>query len=345
MTTTITPITRRIAICNRCSLLLLPLLVLLLGSLVVVASAQPHYVSLEDRAKSISSSSSGAGEAGGGGNKNAHENREQLPVFEQTASNVTAFEGQTVYLPCRVHNLADRYQVSWMRSRDLHILSFASVMYISDRRFKLQHLNGSDAWTLQLDRVRKSDAGRYECQVNSEPKIMYAVQLAVKDPNNPDEGEPQSQQSRISFESTAPVAAILGPRELRLAAGSTISFKCIVTSPYLTRPIKAVQWLKDNRLLTFQSERGGINVETVANTAQTLSEATLANLGKQDSGKYTCRPNEGKADSVLLYVQDGELTEAMLRDAAGYSASASSVSISARFLATAAAVLAALLGF
>ncbi|KAL7301894.1 hypothetical protein TKK_0005493 [Trichogramma kaykai] len=343
--TTITPITRRIAICNRCSPLP-TLLVLLLGSLVVVASAQPHYVSLEDRAKSISSSSSsGAGEAGGGGNKNANENREQLPVFEQTASNVTAFEGQTVYLPCRVHNLADRYQVSWMRSRDLHILSFASIMYISDRRFKLQHLNGSDAWTLQLDRVRKSDAGRYECQVNSEPKIMYAVQLAVKDPNNPDEGEPQSQQSRISFESTAPVAAILGPRELRLAAGSTISFKCIVTSPYLTRPIKAVQWLKDNRLLTFQSERGGINVETVANTAQTLSEATLANLGKQDSGKYTCRPNEGKADSVLLYVQDGELTEAMLRDAAGYSASASSVSISARFLATAAAVVAALLGF
>ncbi|CAB0032801.1 unnamed protein product [Trichogramma brassicae] len=289
--TTITPITRRIAICNRYSLLLL---LVLLGSLVVVASAQPHYVSLEDRAKSISSSSSGAGEAGGGGNKNAHENREQLPVFEQTASNVTAFEGQTVYLPCRVHNLADRYQVSWMRSRDLHILSFASIMYISDRRFKLQHLNGSDAWTLQLDRVRKSDAGRYECQVNSEPKIMYAVQLAVK-----------------GFESTAPVAAILGPRELRLAAGSTISFKCIVTSPYLTRPIKAVQWLKDNRLLTFQSERGGINVETVANTAQTLSEATLANLGKQDSGKYTCRPNEGKADSVLLYVQDAhEATEA-----------------------------------
>lgn len=31
-----------------------------------------------------------------------------LPVFEQTAPNVTAFVGQTVYLPCRVRNLRDK---------------------------------------------------------------------------------------------------------------------------------------------------------------------------------------------------------------------------------------------
>lgn len=31
-----------------------------------------------------------------------------LPIFEQTAPNVTAFVGQTVYLPCRVRNLGDK---------------------------------------------------------------------------------------------------------------------------------------------------------------------------------------------------------------------------------------------
>lgn len=67
-----------------------------------------------------------------------------------------------------------------MRSRDLHILTSGEFTFSSDERFKPQHLAGSDAWTLQLDHVKKSDAGRYECQVNTEPKIMYAVQLVVR---------------------------------------------------------------------------------------------------------------------------------------------------------------------
>lgn len=31
-----------------------------------------------------------------------------LPVFEPTAANVSAYVGQTVYLPCRVRNLGDK---------------------------------------------------------------------------------------------------------------------------------------------------------------------------------------------------------------------------------------------
>lgn len=33
---------------------------------------------------------------------------EDLPVFEPTAANVSAFVGQTAYLPCRVRNLGDK---------------------------------------------------------------------------------------------------------------------------------------------------------------------------------------------------------------------------------------------
>ncbi|KAF7414827.1 hypothetical protein HZH68_003316 [Vespula germanica] len=37
-----------------------------------------------------------------------------LPIFEPTAPNVTAFVGQTVYLPCRVRKLADKVPSSNM---------------------------------------------------------------------------------------------------------------------------------------------------------------------------------------------------------------------------------------
>ncbi|EGI59975.1 hypothetical protein G5I_11762 [Acromyrmex echinatior] len=129
----------------------------------------------------------------------------------------------------------------------------SSVVPSSDARFGPQHTPGSDAWTLRLDNARKTDSGKYECQVNTEPKIMYAVQLSVRDPDKP-EGydEPHSQQTRISYESTAPVADIMGPREQRVPSGSTITLRCVILSPYQTRPIRGVQWLRDNKLLTFQ---------------------------------------------------------------------------------------------
>ncbi|XP_046749461.1 uncharacterized protein LOC124413129 isoform X2 [Diprion similis] len=237
-----------------------------------------------------------------------------LPVFAPTAANVSALEGQTVYLPCRVRNLGDKV-VSWIRNRDLHILTSADVAFSSDPRFAPQHTPGSDAWTLRLDNARRSDSGRYECQVNTEPKMMYAVQLAVRDPDKPEgHDEPHSQQTRISYESTAPLAAIMGPREQRVSSGSTITLRCVVTSPYQTRPVRGVQWLRDNKLLTFQAARGGIIVETEKGAAQTVSELTLAGVTPADGARYSCRPTEGRADTILLVVEEGQGMEAMHYD-------------------------------
>lgn len=128
-----------------------------------------------------------------------------------------------------------------------------------------------------------------------------------------------------SYESTAPVATIMGPREQRVVSGSTITLRCVILSPYQTRPIRGVQWLRDNKLLTFQAARGGINVETERGAARTVSELTLASLTPNDVGKYTCRPTEGRADTVMLIVDPGERTEAMQRDA-GYVSSGCDVS-------------------
>uniref|UniRef100_A0A0C9RKY6 LAC_0 protein n=1 Tax=Fopius arisanus TaxID=64838 RepID=A0A0C9RKY6_9HYME len=238
-----------------------------------------------------------------------------LPVFEQTAINVTAFVGQTVYLPCRVRNLGDKV-VSWMRSRDLHILTSSEFTFSSDSRFTPEHVPESDAWTLRLEDAKKTDSGSYECQVNTEPKIMYKIGLTVRDSDKPEGDDvPYSQQTRISYESTAPVAVIMGPREQHVPSGSTITLRCVITSPYQTRPIRGVQWLRDNKLLTFQAGRGGIIIETERDAGRTVSEATLAAVTKNDVGKYTCRPTEGRADTVLLLVEQGEYTEAMQRDA------------------------------
>ncbi|XP_023218620.1 uncharacterized protein LOC111620822 [Centruroides sculpturatus] len=86
--------------------------------------------------------------------------------------------GKTAYLPCRVRHLGDR-TVSWIRRRDLHVLTVGRFTYTSDQRFQTIHLENSDDWTLQIKYPQKQDAGIYECQVSTVPKMSIFITLNV----------------------------------------------------------------------------------------------------------------------------------------------------------------------
>jgi len=71
-------------------------------------------------------------------------------------------------------------QVSWIRKRDLHILTSSIHAYTGDARFSVKHPEPSDEWTLKINYVQPRDAGVYECQVNTEPKMNLAFMLKVE---------------------------------------------------------------------------------------------------------------------------------------------------------------------
>lgn len=70
-------------------------------------------------------------------------------------------------------------QVSWIRQRDLHILTVGILTYTNDQRFQSLHSDGSDEWTLKISSPQVRDSGIYECQVSTEPKISQAFNLSV----------------------------------------------------------------------------------------------------------------------------------------------------------------------
>lgn len=72
------------------------------------------------------------------------------------------------------------FQVSWMRKRDLHILTSSIFTYTGDGRFSVKHPEVSDEWRLRIEYVQPRDAGIYECQVNTEPKMNLAFMLKVE---------------------------------------------------------------------------------------------------------------------------------------------------------------------
>lgn len=71
------------------------------------------------------------------------------------------------------------FQVSWIRKRDLHILTVGILTYTNDQRFQALHQEGSDEWTLKISSPQPRDSGTYECQVSMEPKISQAFRLSV----------------------------------------------------------------------------------------------------------------------------------------------------------------------
>lgn len=101
------------------------------------------------------------------------------PTFDNTSEKeVVAIVGQAAYLNCRVFNIGDR-AVSWIRQRDLHILTIGIMTYTNDQRFQSEHMEGSTEWTLKVLSPQPRDAGIYECQVSTEPKISLVYRLNV----------------------------------------------------------------------------------------------------------------------------------------------------------------------
>ncbi|CAH1965361.1 unnamed protein product [Acanthoscelides obtectus] len=69
--------------------------------------------------------------------------------------------------------------VSWIRHRDLHLLTVGRFTYTSDQRFVSIHNPMTEDWTLQIRYPQRRDSGVYECQVGITPPIGNTMTLSV----------------------------------------------------------------------------------------------------------------------------------------------------------------------
>ncbi|XP_053686148.1 uncharacterized protein LOC128735689 [Sabethes cyaneus] len=214
------------------------------------------------------------------------------PYFDDTTPrNVTALVGKSAYLSCRVKNLGNK-TVSWIRHRDIHILTVGSYTYTSDQRFQATHHKNTDDWTLQVKWAQKRDAGIYECQISTQPVRSYFVTLSV----------------------VVPTATIIGGPDLHVDKGSTINLTCAVK--YSPEPPAYIFWYHHDEVISYDSSRGGVSVITEKGDV-TTSHLLIQNADLDDSGKYSCSPSNADVASVRVHVLNvravlsGEHPEAM----------------------------------
>jgi len=211
--------------------------------------------------------------------------------------NVTAAVGKTALLTCRIRGMTNRTQVGWIRHSDLNLLTVGKAAYTSDVRFSAavtsltqRKTNGSKGhqltdWSLQIQGVRPSDEGVYECQMGT-PHISQFVHLSVVEPTT----------------------TILGGSEIHINVGSTINLTCLVR--HSPDPPAHVFWTHNQQTVTYDSARGGISVLTEKGQ-QTLSSLLIQNARPRDSGSYVCAPSSAPAAATNIHVLAGEQPAAM----------------------------------
>ncbi|XP_028967786.1 Down syndrome cell adhesion molecule-like [Galendromus occidentalis] len=237
------------------------------------------------------------------------------PHFDNTTdTDVTATVGRDVFLPCSVRHLGDR-TVSWIRRPRqgiFNVLAVGRSPYTADGKFQPMHLDNSESWNLQIKDIRPEDAGVYECQVSTTPKISRHITLSVI-------------ESR---------ARILGSPVLYVNQGGVLRLVCELSGPLTAKEF--IFWYRNGRVLNYDSDlRKRMEISSNSsifknvvdkrknNEQQTLrkvnadgspqsellsygnklkSRLVVTAMEASDSGNYTCQPSNALPDSIQVFV-------------------------------------------
>ncbi|XP_015790826.1 Down syndrome cell adhesion molecule homolog [Tetranychus urticae] len=216
------------------------------------------------------------------------------PAFDTLPEdqNVTAQLGKSTFLKCRIKHITD-HTISWVRQKDLHIISAGPFVYTSDERFEPKHVDHTDEWYLHIKYVQTADTGTYECQISTEPKMSLPFYLNVIEAKS----------------------EILGGPSTYYQSKDTINLTCIINQT--ASPPLFVYWFKDNQVLGFLSQTvnpsdSRIRVSTIKGPIS-ISTLEITNARSSDSGNYSCRPVPQYVDpaNITVNVLNGDNPAAM----------------------------------
>lgn len=155
-------------------------------------------------------------------------------------------------------------------------------------------VSSEDDWrgqnTLKLKFTNASDAGNFDCQVSTNPKISQIFKLNI----------------------IVPSVSVEGEKEKHVMAGSPVQLKCFIRN-CLKQPTYVFWYLSGSRLL---DTSGHVKVRTSMQPSgkTALSVLSIDSVSLLDRGNYTCRPASGGEASISLHVLEGEKPAGLQHD-------------------------------
>lgn len=198
--------------------------------------------------------------------------------------NVVAVLGKEARLKCYVTGLGNK-TISWIRHRDIHLLTVGRYTYTSDQRFSAHHIPLTHFWQLRIRAVTPRDEGFYECQVSTTPPRGHRIELRVVEPHT----------------------EVLGGPDMHVDRGSTINLTCVAR--FSPAPPPDVEWRHNNEIISYDSARGGVSVVIEKGTS-TTSHLLIQRATATDSGEYRCEPSNSLSASINLHIHRGKNPDA-----------------------------------
>ena len=214
---------------------------------------------------------------------------------------VHAVEGKPLFLSCAFNReLTGKLRVSFMRIRDIALLSVGRKLHLPDPRIEV--INKPEAprvWTLKLNEVRNTDAGLYECQLNTNPetkRVIFNVSVVA---------------TGIAISPPDPVTY--------LNVGSRLRLTCTVRSGPL-RP-QFIMWYRDNKILEYAEDSQAV-ITTNYGTEDSGHESVMeiGAVRASDSGEYRCNSDLTDAEAavtVFVVREDTKSLHAVNGDGSG----------------------------
>ncbi|KAK7066562.1 hypothetical protein SK128_000997, partial [Halocaridina rubra] len=185
------------------------------------------------------------------------------PRFDiNNSTTITVVEGATAILPCIIKNLRN-YTVSWIRGRDIRLLTTNFFTYTVDKRFLALNPSRDHQWFLKIHYVRKTDAGSYLCQVSTTPPMSLSVNLQVLEA----------------------VTHVFPGKEVYLETGSRLELVCQVEG--CSHPV-LLSWTRSGIALNTLPSKAQLQVTGDSMMPVTTLTYVKLRAHARDSGKYTC---------------------------------------------------------
>ncbi|KAA0201150.1 hypothetical protein HAZT_HAZT003350 [Hyalella azteca] len=190
--------------------------------------------------------------------------------------------------------------VSWIRHRDLHILSVGAVTYTSDDRFQVVPDQTTGDWAMRLMYARPRDSGQYDCQVSATPAYGRTFHLEVVVVNYKPAARMFRSNLALAFVSE-PQAEVLRAPEMHVGVGSLINLTCVV--PYSPETPEYLHWYHKERMVREDGQRVWMRT-TLGH--KSISQLVVKDARPSDSGLYTCSPAHSREHSITVHVLTGQ---------------------------------------
>ncbi|XP_046644104.1 lachesin-like isoform X2 [Daphnia pulicaria] len=192
---------------------------------------------------------------------------EPAPVFLEPVNNVTVVIGRDISLTCAVDHLGPN-KVAWIHLDRHMIVAIHQHLVTRIPRYSATHDAHRNTWTLNLRGAQPEDAGRYLCQVNSNPMItQVGIVDVVVPPTIVDAGSSAS--------------------HITVREGLSLTLTCRGDGV----PAPKVTWRReDGRPIFFGDKKKEASIEG--------DSLTLNKIGRTESGAYLCIASNGVPPSV-----------------------------------------------